>query len=65
MLGVGAVFLYHSGALNKGPEILKKLSLRWLYRLFQQPVTVIKRKKMLPGIAGFLKLVIKYNILRK
>ena len=63
MFGVGAVFLYHAGVVDKGPEFLKKLALRWVYRLAQEPRRLFKR--MIPGIAGFLVLVIKHDILRQ
>jgi N-acetylglucosaminyldiphosphoundecaprenol N-acetyl-beta-D-mannosaminyltransferase len=65
MLGVGAVFLYHAGIVDKGPEILKKLALRWLYRLLQQPKTVLKRNHVLPGMFRFLRLVLWYDVLRR
>lgn len=37
MLGVGGVFDYLSGALAISPEWVKKLSMRWLYRIVQNP----------------------------
>lgn len=37
MLGVGGVFDYLSGALAISPEWVKKLSMRWLYRIIQNP----------------------------
>lgn len=64
MLGVGAVFLYHAGIVDKGPEILKKLALRWVYRLLQQPKTVLKRNHVLPGMFRFLRLILWYDVLR-
>ncbi len=65
MLGVGAVFLYHAGIVDKGPEILKKLALRWAYRLLQQPRTVLRRNHVIPGMFRFLGLVFRYDILRQ
>jgi N-acetylglucosaminyldiphosphoundecaprenol N-acetyl-beta-D-mannosaminyltransferase len=64
MLGVGAVFLYHAGIVDKGPEILKKLALRWAYRLLQQPGAVLKRNHVIPGMLRFLGLILRYDVLR-
>ncbi|MBN1186292.1 MAG: WecB/TagA/CpsF family glycosyltransferase [Bacteroidales bacterium] len=57
MLGVGAVFLYMSGQVKKGPEWIKKLGLRWLVRLIQEPRK--EWKKTVPSIALFIKLFFK------
>jgi len=62
MLGVGAVFLYQAGIVNKGPEWIKKLGLRWLVRLLQNPLWIIKTK--VPGYFYFFYLIIKHDILR-
>lgn len=61
MLGVGAVFLYHAGLVNKGPEILKKLALRWLWRLCQEPIR--HWRMFIPGIY-FLFLILKHDVFR-
>jgi len=37
MLGVGGVFDYLSGEVQKSPEWIKKIGLRWLWRLLQEP----------------------------
>lgn len=37
MIGVGAVFLYYSGVVEKSPEFIKKIGMRWLYRVFREP----------------------------
>lgn len=37
MLGVGGVFDYLSGEVNKSPEWVKKIGLRWLWRLLNEP----------------------------
>ena len=37
MLGIGGVFEYLSGDVQKSPEWVKKLGLRWLYRLLKEP----------------------------
>lgn len=38
MLGVGGVFLYFADGSLKSPEWVKKVGLRWLYRLVKEPV---------------------------
>lgn len=43
MLGVGAGFDYHAKKLKRAPELMQKLSLEWLYRLFQEPRRLFKR----------------------
>lgn len=43
MIGVGAGFAYHAGALKRAPEWMQRLSLEWLYRLLQDPVRLAKR----------------------
>jgi len=39
MVGIGAVFNFQSGikSLRRAPDIIVKLKLEWLYRLFQEP----------------------------
>lgn len=37
MLGVGGVFDYLSGDVKKSPEWIKKIGLRWLWRLVKEP----------------------------
>ena len=37
MLGVGGVFDYLSGEVTKSPEWIKKIGLRWLWRLCKEP----------------------------
>lgn len=64
MLGVGAVFLYHAGVIKKGPEILKKLALRWVYRIIQEPVRILKKNVAIPGIFGFIFLILKHDFLK-
>jgi N-acetylglucosaminyldiphosphoundecaprenol N-acetyl-beta-D-mannosaminyltransferase len=43
MIGVGGVFDYLSGATKKSPEWIKKIGLRWLYRLLQEPQRLWKK----------------------
>jgi N-acetylglucosaminyldiphosphoundecaprenol N-acetyl-beta-D-mannosaminyltransferase len=37
LVGVGAAFDYHSGAVTWAPQPLRALGLEWLYRLVTQP----------------------------
>ncbi len=37
LLGIGGVFEYLSGDVRKSPEWIKKIGLRWLYRLIKEP----------------------------
>jgi N-acetylglucosaminyldiphosphoundecaprenol N-acetyl-beta-D-mannosaminyltransferase len=37
MVGVGAAFDFHSGAIKEAPRWLHKTGLQWLYRLTQEP----------------------------
>jgi N-acetylglucosaminyldiphosphoundecaprenol N-acetyl-beta-D-mannosaminyltransferase len=37
MIGVGAVFNYVAGTHKISPEWMKKLGIRWIFRLFQEP----------------------------
>jgi N-acetylglucosaminyldiphosphoundecaprenol N-acetyl-beta-D-mannosaminyltransferase len=43
MIGVGAGFDYHAGKIKRAPMWMQKLSLEWLYRLFQEPKRLFKR----------------------
>ncbi|MBP3489040.1 MAG: WecB/TagA/CpsF family glycosyltransferase [Roseburia sp.] len=43
MIGVGAGFDYHAGNIKRAPMWMQKLSLEWLYRLFQDPKRLFKR----------------------
>lgn len=52
MIGVGGVFDYLSGALKISPEWVKKLSLRWVYRIAQNPKRYFKRSMV--AIFSFL-----------
>jgi N-acetylglucosaminyldiphosphoundecaprenol N-acetyl-beta-D-mannosaminyltransferase len=37
MLGVGGVFLYFADESLRSPEWVKKMGLRWIYRLLKEP----------------------------
>lgn len=56
MLGVGAVFLYFADKVKRGPMWLKKLGLRWVYRLIQEPKKEFK--KTVPSTLFFVFLVL-------
>ena len=43
MIGVGAAFLYHTGAIQDSPEWVKRAGLQWLHRLLQEPSRLWKR----------------------
>lgn len=43
LLGVGAAFDFHAGAVNRAPVLMQKTGLEWLYRLSQEPRRLWKR----------------------
>lgn len=43
MIGVGAAFDFQAKVVKRAPEIFQKLSLEWLYRMFQDPKRLWKR----------------------
>ena len=43
MIGVGAAFLFHTGALQDSPKWVKNAGLQWLHRLLQEPSRLWKR----------------------
>lgn len=43
MIGVGAAFLYHTGAIRDSPEWVKRAGLQWLDRLLQEPARLWRR----------------------
>ncbi len=43
MIGVGAAFLFHTGAIRDSPEWVKRAGLQWLHRLLQEPTRLWKR----------------------
>jgi len=43
MIGVGAAFLFHTGALQDSPNWVKRTGLQWLHRLLQEPSRLWKR----------------------
>jgi N-acetylglucosaminyldiphosphoundecaprenol N-acetyl-beta-D-mannosaminyltransferase len=43
MIGVGAAFLFHTGAIRDSPDWLKRAGLQWVHRLLQEPSRLWKR----------------------
>jgi len=43
MIGVGAAFDFHAGALARAPMILQKMGLEWLFRLWCEPRRLLRR----------------------
>lgn len=43
MIGVGAAFLFHTGAIRDSPDWVKRAGLQWLHRLLQEPSRLWKR----------------------
>ncbi|HSU19639.1 MAG TPA: WecB/TagA/CpsF family glycosyltransferase [Acidobacteriaceae bacterium] len=43
MIGVGAAFLFHTGALQDSPRWMKQTGLQWLHRFLQEPSRLWRR----------------------
>jgi N-acetylglucosaminyldiphosphoundecaprenol N-acetyl-beta-D-mannosaminyltransferase len=43
MVGVGAAFLFHTGAIKDSPKWVKQAGIQWLHRLLQEPSRLWKR----------------------
>jgi N-acetylglucosaminyldiphosphoundecaprenol N-acetyl-beta-D-mannosaminyltransferase len=43
MIGVGAAFLFHTGAIRDSPAWVKRAGLQWVHRLIQEPTRLWKR----------------------
>lgn len=43
MIGVGAAFLFHTGALQDSPGWMKRAGLQWLHRFLQEPSRLWRR----------------------
>ena len=63
MIGVGAVFDYIAYPKKFSPEWMKKLSIRWIYRLIQNPIKI--GKKIFISFPYFCYLIIKDYLLNK
>jgi N-acetylglucosaminyldiphosphoundecaprenol N-acetyl-beta-D-mannosaminyltransferase len=66
MLGVGGVFLYLSNPDMKSPEWVKKIGLRWLFRLLKEPGRLGRKyvdtlSFLLANFHYFLKLIVRRN----
>ena len=59
MLGVGGVFDYLSGDVRKSPEWIKKIGLRWLWRLAREPRRLGQKYWLTMKV--LLKIVVKRN----
>ena len=55
MLGVGGVFEYLSGDVQKSPEWIKKIGFRWLFRLLKEPRRLWR--KYLFVILSFIRII--------
>lgn len=53
VLGVGAVFDYLSGNVQKSPEWVKKIGFRWLWRLVAEPKRLWKRYYLIIKKIGY------------
>ena len=60
MIGIGAVFDYISGDQRKSPEWIKKIYLRWLYRLIFNP-NLKRTKRVISAIFIFIKKLVRYR----
>lgn len=59
LLGVGGVFDYLSGDVNISPEWIKRIGLRWLYRLINEPVRLTPKYSKI--VINFAKYYLKRN----
>ena len=46
MIGVGAAFLFHTGAIKDSPRWMKRAGLQWFHRLMQEPRRLWRRYLM-------------------
>ena len=67
MIGVGAAFDYHSGAVNRAPLWWQRNGLEWLYRLGSDPQRLLKRYLVTNTlfIIGFSRQLIEKKLLDK
>lgn len=55
MIGVGAAFDYHSGAINRAPVWMQQIGMEWLHRLISEPKRLWRRYLVLaPLFVGFI-----------
>ncbi len=43
LMGVGAAFDFHAGKVPRAPEWMRKMSIEWFYRVYQEPRRLWKR----------------------
>ncbi len=43
LLGVGAAFDFHAGAISRAPKWMRRLGLEWFHRLTQEPQRLLRR----------------------
>lgn len=55
LMGVGGVFDYLSGEVTISPEWMKKMGIRWLYRLWKEPKRLFpKYRKIFTNLARYI-----------
>jgi len=59
LMGIGALFDFWSGDKQRAPELVKRLRLEWLYRLYLEPRRLLRRYTW--DIAIFLRNCFKYK----
>jgi len=67
MIGVGAAFDYHSGALKRAPLWWQNNGLEWLYRLGSEPRRLLKRYMVTNTlfVIGFARQLLIKEVLNK
>ncbi len=63
LIGIGGVYSYLSGEMKISPEWVKRMSLRWVYRIIQNPRRIFK--KTVIAILGFIWLFIQEKCKKK
>jgi N-acetylglucosaminyldiphosphoundecaprenol N-acetyl-beta-D-mannosaminyltransferase len=53
MVGVGAAFLFHTGAISDSPQWIKRAGLQWFHRLLQEPRRLWRRYLINVPLFGF------------
>jgi N-acetylglucosaminyldiphosphoundecaprenol N-acetyl-beta-D-mannosaminyltransferase len=64
MIGVGAAFLFHTGAIRDSPPWVKRAGLQWVHRLIQEPSRLWKRYLMNNPLFIFL-ILLQYGGLKR
>jgi N-acetylglucosaminyldiphosphoundecaprenol N-acetyl-beta-D-mannosaminyltransferase len=63
LMGVGAAFDFHAGQVTRAPDWLRKASLEWAFRLYQEPRRLWKRYLVTNSL--FLYYLVKESLRRK